>query len=135
MTGAAAAGQPRNEVVVVRDYGLPYSKGLMAQSIMATGIAPERSFALARLIEQRLAQRNQSEVSVKELRELAEDVLLSEGGEGGRTPFRQWWRLGSLERPLVVLLGGFTGVGKSTIATLLANRLGITRVMATDQVR
>jgi 2-phosphoglycerate kinase len=133
---ASAGGQARNEVVVVRsEYGLPYSKGLMAQSIMATGIAPERSFALARLIEQRLGQRNQPEVGVEELRELAEDVLLSEEGEEVRTRFRQWWRLGSLDRPLVVLLGGVTGVGKSTIATALANRLGITRVMATDQIR
>jgi 2-phosphoglycerate kinase len=136
MTRAAGAGQPRNEVVVVRsEYGLPYSKGLMAQSITATGLPPERSFALARLIEQRLGERNQPEVGVEELRELAEDVLLTEEGEEVRTRFRQWWRLGSLDRPLVVLLGGVTGVGKSTIATLLANRLGITRVMATDQVR
>jgi 2-phosphoglycerate kinase len=136
MTSTAGAGQPRNEVVVVRsEYGLPYSKGLMAQSITATGLPPERSFALARLIEQRLGERNQPEVGVEELRELAEDVLLAEEGEEVRTRFRQWWRLGSLDRPLVVLLGGVTGVGKSTIATLLANRLGITRVMATDQVR
>jgi 2-phosphoglycerate kinase len=133
---ASSPGRPGKEVVVVRsDYGLPYSKGLMAQSITATGLPPERSFALARLIEQRLSERNQAEVSVEELRELAEDVLLSEEGEKVKTRFRQWWRLGSLDRPLVVLLGGVTGVGKSTIATQLANRLGITRVVATDQVR
>src|SRR5919201_4933654 len=40
-----------------------------------------------------------------------------------------------LEVPLVLLLGGATGVGKSTIATMLANRLGITRVIPTDAVR
>ena len=131
-----SSSRPRNELVVVRsEYGLPYSKGLMAQSITATGLPPERSFALARLIEQRLGERDQAEVSVEELRELAEDVLLSEEGEQVKTRFRQWWRLGSLDRPLVVLLGGVTGVGKSTIATQLANRLGITRVVATDQVR
>ena len=133
MTGDA---RRPNELVVVRSvHGLPYSKGLMAQSITATGLPPERSFALARLIEEQLGQRNQPEVSVKELREIAEDVLLAEEGEEVRTRFRQWWRLGSLDRPLVVMLGGVTGVGKSTIATLLANRLGITRVVATDQVR
>jgi 2-phosphoglycerate kinase len=124
------------EVIVVRsDYGLPYSKGLMAQSIMATGLLPERSFALARLIETRLVELNQDEVSVEELRRLVEQVLLAEEGEPIVTRLRQWWRLGSLDRPLVVLLGGVTGVGKSTVATQLANRLGITRVVATDQIR
>jgi 2-phosphoglycerate kinase len=35
----------------------------------------------------------------------------------------------------VVLIGGTTGVGKSTLATMLAARLGITRVIATDVIR
>ena len=34
-----------------------------------------------------------------------------------------------------MLIGGVTGVGKSTVATQLAGRLGITRVIATDQLR
>ena len=37
--------------------------------------------------------------------------------------------------PLVILIGGSTGVGKSTIATQLAARLGIVRVVATDAIR
>jgi 2-phosphoglycerate kinase len=49
--------------------------------------------------------------------------------------FRQWWNMRDLERPLVVLLGGVTGVGKSTVATQLAGRLGFVHVIATDQVR
>lgn len=144
--GSAMAGRGRRhrerhtgaggKVVGVRsDYGLPYSKGLMAQSIMATGLPPERSFALAALIEERLGERKQDEVSVVELHRLAEEVLASEEGEPAITRFRQWSRLGSLDRPLVVLLGGVTGVGKSTVATQLANRFGITRVVATDQIR
>jgi 2-phosphoglycerate kinase len=36
---------------------------------------------------------------------------------------------------LIVTIGGAAGVGKSTLATMLANRLGITRVIATDVVR
>jgi 2-phosphoglycerate kinase len=40
-----------------------------------------------------------------------------------------------LDIPLVVLMGGTTGVGKSTIATQLAARLGIVRVVASDAVR
>lgn len=36
---------------------------------------------------------------------------------------------------LVVLIGGGTGVGKSTVATRLARDLGITRVSSTDLIR
>ena len=35
----------------------------------------------------------------------------------------------------MILIGGATGVGKSTIATQLAARLGIVRVVATDAIR
>ena len=48
---------------------------------------------------------------------------------------RQWRQLRRLETPLIILVGGATGVGKSTLATELAHRLGITRVIGTDMVR
>jgi 2-phosphoglycerate kinase len=40
-----------------------------------------------------------------------------------------------LERPLVLLVGGATGTGKSTVATEVAHLLGITRVTSTDFIR
>ena len=43
--------------------------------------------------------------------------------------------LSRLELPLLVLVGGATGTGKSTVATEVAHRLGITRVTSTDVVR
>lgn len=43
--------------------------------------------------------------------------------------------LNRLEVPLLVLVGGATGTGKSTVATEVAHRLGITRVTSTDVVR
>jgi len=36
---------------------------------------------------------------------------------------------------LILMVCGATGVGKSTLATMLAHRLGVTRVTATDMVR
>src|SRR4051794_4052654 len=41
----------------------------------------------------------------------------------------------ALDRPLVIMLAGTAGVGKSTLATLLAHELGVTRVIATDAIR
>jgi 2-phosphoglycerate kinase len=40
-----------------------------------------------------------------------------------------------LEVPVVLLVGGATGTGKSTVATEAAHRLGITRVTSTDFIR
>jgi 2-phosphoglycerate kinase len=39
------------------------------------------------------------------------------------------------DRPLVILIGGTTGTGKSTVATEIAYKLGITRLTSTDSIR
>jgi 2-phosphoglycerate kinase len=122
-------------IVVQHGHGLPYSKGLMAQSLSATGLSLERSFELARLVERRLSDGGNTEIGTAALGDLTEGVLLEEEGEQAVRRFRDWRHLDRMERPLVVLIGGTTGVGKSTIATMLAARLGITRVIATDVIR
>ena len=43
--------------------------------------------------------------------------------------------LHELDLPIILLVGGATGTGKSTVATEVAYRLGITRVTSTDFVR
>lgn len=116
-------------------HGLPYSKGLMAQSLSASGLSPERAYELARIVERRLEERSDTQIAVAELHELVKDVLLGEVGEDAVRRFHEWQRLDRLDRPLIVLLSGSTGVGKSTLATMLAARLGITRVIATDVIR
>ena len=122
-------------IVVHKGHGLPYSKGLTAQALSATGLAPERAFELARLVERRLERLGADEIDVSGLRALTEEVLLAEEGDTAVRRYRNWRRLDRLERPLVVMIGGTTGVGKSTLATMLAARLGITRVIATDVIR
>jgi 2-phosphoglycerate kinase len=121
--------------VIADGHGLPYSKGLMAQSLSATGLSLERAFDLARVVERRLEERGVVAIGAAELAGLTEEVLCEQEGEVSVRRFRDWRRLDSLERPLVVLIGGTTGVGKSTVATMLAARLGINRVIATDVVR
>ena len=129
------AGTPapsRETIIVHKGHGLPYSKGLMAQAISATGLPAGRAFELARVIEDRL---DGGEIRTADLHALAEDVLRTEQDDITARRYASWRRLDRLERPLVVLLGGTTGVGKSTIATMLAARLGVNRVIATDVIR
>lgn len=115
--------------------GLPYSKGLTAQQLSASGLSPERSYELARVVERRLDEREERGIDASALVDLIEAVVREEEGEGAVRRFHEWQRLDRLDRPLVVMLSGSTGVGKSTLATMLAGRLGITRVIATDVIR
>ena len=48
---------------------------------------------------------------------------------------RRLQALQHLDLPVVLLVGGATGTGKSTLATEAAHRLGITRVTSTDFIR
>ena len=48
---------------------------------------------------------------------------------------RRLQALQQLDLPVILLVGGATGTGKSTLATEVAHRLGITRVTSTDFIR
>ncbi|CAN5714098.1 hypothetical protein BH20ACT2_BH20ACT2_11570 [soil metagenome] len=129
------SGALRHVVVSDEIYGLPFSKGLMASSIMATGLAPARAFHVAEIIENRLHENDMATVTHAELTCLALAVLRDEVGETYADSYAKWQTVKRVESPLIILLGGAPGVGKSTIATMLANRLGITRVIPTDAIR
>ena len=115
--------------------GLPYSKGLMAQSLSAIGVTPARAWALARAIEQRLEADGIEAIESSALRTLTEEIVEEEEGAVAVERYRDWERLNQLDRPLILMLSGTTGVGKSTLATMAAHRLAITRVIATDVIR
>ena len=117
------------------DEGPPWSKGLMARALAATGLSPTRAYELARRADADLLLRGSDRLDLDRLAELAEEVLGEP--EAGRTTrrLRRLQLLQQLEIPIVVLVGGATGTGKSTLATEVAHRLGITRVASTDFIR
>lgn len=123
--------------VTVRDgkAGLPYSKGLMATSIMASGLPPGRAHHVAEVIENQLHAAGAESISSADLRDLAARVLEDEVGTRYADNYRTWQRAQDRTVPLIVLLGGATGVGKSTVATTVAARLGIVRITSSDAIR
>ncbi len=124
------------EATVSQEVTLPYSKGLMAKTLMGAGIRPERAYELARLIESALVNgREASAVTPERLDEVAAEVLAEHEGEEAVRLLRRLRALRDLDLPLVLLVGGATGTGKSSVATEVAHRLGITRVTSTDIVR
>jgi 2-phosphoglycerate kinase len=113
----------------------PYSKGLMARALMRTGVTAERAVELARRIERDLSERRKHILDLDRLQELAREVLGDADGDRAVGRLRRYQELAELDMPIIVLIGGATGTGKSTVATEVAYRLGITRVTSTDFVR
>jgi len=131
---------PQNEasLIQVRDRagtGLPFSRGLMATSILVTGLRTEDAYAAAADIQQQLIRRQDNEIDADELAELAQRTIEDRAGTAAAERYRAWRRAKRSGRPVIVVLAGAPGVGKSTLATRLAVRLGITRVVTTDTVR
>ncbi len=128
-------GRRRHIFIASREHGLPYSKGLTASSLMVTGLGPAQSYSVANRVEEELIALGRPTVSEAQLRDLTVDVLRREVGDKYAQALIKWQSIAELDVPLIILIGGATGVGKSTIATQLATRLGITRVVSTDAVR
>jgi len=117
------------------EHGLPYSRGLMARALMAVGVAPDRAYSLARRAGDDLAARQSEVIELERLEALAVEMLGEVEGREALRQLRRYQDLRELELPIVILVGGATGTGKSTVATEIAYRLGITRVTSTDFIR
>jgi 2-phosphoglycerate kinase len=128
--------QPRHgEPLPLGDDELPYSKGLMARALIAAGVAPDRAYELARRVELDLAERGERSAELDRLERLARETLGDVEGERATLRLRRLGELHALDLPIIVLIGGSTGTGKSTLAAEVAHRLGITRVASTDFIR
>jgi 2-phosphoglycerate kinase len=117
------------------DEGPPYSKGLMARALMATGVGAVSAYELARQIELDLDSSGVQTVTLERVEELAVQLLGEEWGRPAIRRLRRYGDLQELDLPIILLVGGATGTGKSTVATEAAYRLGITRVTSTDFIR
>ena len=114
---------------------VPFSKGILAQSVMSAGLTPERAYRIAREVERELLESGRRTITRDELREIVFQRLLSEAGEEIARRYLLLRLARRLERPVHILIGGVTGVGKSALASALAWRLGITRMISSDSVR
>ena len=135
MKASTKASKAQHILISDRESGLPYSKGLMASQVMVTGLSPVRAYEVAEAIEERLLGLGRASVTSDELASLALSVLEDVAGDRYAKNFQSWREIEVLDVPLVLLMGGATGVGKSTLATQLAARLGVVRVVATDAIR
>ncbi len=127
---------PRDEPLVEDPEGtVPFSRGLLSQKLIGTGLEPRLAYEVAQEVWVRLRQLPGSRIEGEALRQLAREIVVERQGEAFGKRYDVIEHIDSSNRPIVVLIGGATGCGKSTLATEIAYRLGIRKIASTDMIR
>jgi 2-phosphoglycerate kinase len=145
-------------VVIGPDGPRPFMRGIMVQSLVSRGIPFDVAVDTAKRVEELIRDRDRLDRA--ELARLVERLLgdrydleavpLHPGVptvrsmSGSATPFSKGILAVSLQgaaldlgegRPIFVLIGGSSGVGKSSVAVEAVRRLELARVIGTDSIR
>lgn len=113
----------------------PFSRGILARSLTAIGLAPELAYQLTKRVEEALWREVGAVAEREDVRNRVTQLLRREAGEEFARRYDLMRLVRQPEHPIVVLIGGTAGVGKSEFASELAYRLGVPRVVSTDSVR
>ena len=117
-----------------KKYSEPFSKGIMSRSLNVADIGIERAHELAVDIESILLENNISEISSADLADVVLNYLY-EADSNVAKRYENWRSLRTSEKPLIILIGGASGVGTSSMAFELANRLRLKNLISTDMIR
>ena len=106
----------------------------MSRSLNVADIGTERAYEIAGDIEQELLKSNITEINSSDL---ANSVLNHLDGINPKIAlkYKNWRSLRTSEKPLIILIGGASGVGTSSMAFELASRLRLKNLISTDMIR
>ncbi len=123
------------QVVYSDGHSVPFSRGMLAQRMESCSLPGAKSNAIARLIHSKLIRDKQRQITTDALTAATHRAIQKELDQHYADYYLIWNDFIDSGRPLLVLLGGVPGTGKSTVATELANALGIVRTQSTDMLR
>ncbi len=125
-----------NLQVVYRDgHSVPFSRNLHAQSMASCSLPRTKCTAVTRQIHGKLIRSKQRQITTAELTAVTYRTIRNELNQEYADYYLIWNDFIDNDQPLLVLLGGVPGSGKSTVATELATALGIVRTQSTDMLR
>lgn len=127
--------RPPIQVLDEDDQSAPFSKGTLGRSLEICAFSLEKRYSIAASIERSLLREGTLEISSDELARLTYAHLSDVEGEATARKYLQWLQFSRDGSPMVLLIGGTTGSGKSTISAEIAHRLGIVRGQSTDMLR
>ena len=115
-------------------YKEPFSKGVLARSLRISNLGLDQAYQIANEIEENLIEENITEITVDDLVNYI-SIYLNRIDEDISTKYLKWRGVRKSDEPLIILIGGASGVGTSSMAFELANRLGLKNIIGTDMIR
>ena len=129
---------PEKGPILVRDSSgetAPYSRGRHRLSLMRCSLTRDQAHTVAGQIYDGLVARHVAEIEAAELRGITAEQLKKDVGNKAERNYALWSALKDSGRPLLVLISGAPGCGKSTLGTQIASVLDIVWVQSTDMLR
>jgi len=127
-------GGPRTTVLTPSGVR-PFSTTILTRSLEACAIAHEKALETARQVQEALLQDNLLEIDKPALRRLVYRQLQVHLSQDAADRYLSWRQFKDSGEPLIVMVGGITGTGKSTVTNELAYRLNVVRTQSTDMLR
>ena len=112
-----------------------FSPNQHQRCLESCGLSSLDAAATTEGIHQDLLARGVTEIRSGKLGRMTYDRLRRTLGKEAAQRYKVWVHYTHSGRPLLLLIGGTTGTGKSTIATEVAHLLGIVRTQSTDMLR
>lgn len=131
--------EPRSRQLIVEDgqSQMLFSLEHLADSLTAIGLDHDLAHRIAQLVQQEILAQGHKSVKRNDVFKSAQKVIKRECGADYAERYDAWYRFRNDTRhhPLIVLIGGASGVGKTSVGVALANHLKISRVVSTDAIR
>lgn len=115
-------------------YKEPFSKGILSRSLNISDIGYQKAHEIASDIEEELIKDDIVEIPSYELA----DVILNHLEHVDPVlakKYKHWRSLRNSKDPLIILIGGASGVGTSSMAFELASKLRLKNLISTDMIR
>lgn len=112
----------------------PFSRGILAQTLSQAGARAEMAHQIASEVRSELLAEEIFTVEEEEVLARVRAKLLKKDALVV-SRLDKWRVLRQTTEPVIVLIGGATGVGTSTLAADVARRLNIQSVIGTDSIR
>jgi 2-phosphoglycerate kinase len=122
-------------LIIDQDYSIIFSRGLIANSLLKTGISFLEAHEIAEEIKNDLLKMNIRKISKQEMDKKISKILVEKKGTQYAENFLVFKKIIKLEQPIIILISGTTGIGKSTVALTLAHRLDFRSMIGTDSIR